>query len=129
MITIKTKLGQSKIHGIGLFANEDIPKGKIIWEFNPIIDIYYSKSDLEKLSKESREQLHKYLFLDKTRNKYLLCGDDARFLNHSNKPNCDDSIDDLTISLEDINKGDELTVNYYHFYGDVEEHLKLYKNL
>ncbi len=40
MLLIKTKLDLSKIHGIGLFAGEDIPKGTIIWRFNSLIDIY-----------------------------------------------------------------------------------------
>jgi hypothetical protein len=32
MLLVKTKLGQSKIHGIGLFADELIPMGRIIFK-------------------------------------------------------------------------------------------------
>lgn len=125
MLLVKTKIGPSKIHGIGLFADEFILKGTKIWVFNPLIDLSFSKSDLKKLSSFSQEQLHKYYFLDKKTQRYILCGDDARFFNHSDNPNCDDHIDNITIAIRDIKKGEELTVNYKLFYGDVEDHLKI----
>lgn len=35
MLLIKTKLDLSKIHGVGLFADEFIAKGTKIWEYRP----------------------------------------------------------------------------------------------
>ena len=32
MFLIKTKIGQSPIHGIGLFADEDVPANTLIFE-------------------------------------------------------------------------------------------------
>ncbi len=52
----------------------------------------------------------------------MLCGDDGRFFNHSDQPNCDDGKPDITIALRHVNKGEELTVNYKAFYGDIENH-------
>ena len=49
---------------------------------------------------------------------YVLCGDDARFFNHSPSPNCVDIYDsshglddahDVTIAARDILPGEELT--------------------
>ena len=122
MLIVKTRLGLSKIHGIGLFADQNIPKGTMVWEFDSLIDIYIPKSNLKKIPLSSQEQLLRYIFLDKIRKKYLLCGDDARFFNHSDKPNCDDGIDNITIAIRNIKKGEELTVNYKVFYGDIKEH-------
>ena len=38
-MTVKTIIKESDIHGIGLFADEFIPKGTKIWEFTPNFDI------------------------------------------------------------------------------------------
>ncbi|MCB1496704.1 MAG: SET domain-containing protein, partial [Bauldia sp.] len=45
---------------------------------------------------------------------FVLCGDNARFMNHSSKPNADD-IGDLTIACRDIAKGEEITCDYAKF--------------
>lgn len=39
MLLIKTKIGPSKINGIGLFADEFIPKGTSVWRFMPSLDL------------------------------------------------------------------------------------------
>ncbi len=122
MLTIKTKLAQSKIAGIGLFANEFIPKGSLVWKFVPGFDLLLAKEDVSRLSPAAQEQVHRYAFLEKKYKKYILCGDDARFFNHSKEPNCDDSTPDITTALRDINPGEELTVDYEVFYDDIADH-------
>ncbi len=84
--------------------------------------IYISKLKLKQLPLVSQEQLWRYIYFDKKHKKYLLCGDNARFFNHSNNPNCDDSSDDITMTVKDIKKGEELTVNYRTFYGNLKDH-------
>lgn len=125
MLLVKTKLGTSHIHGIGLFADEFIPKGTIIWKFNPIIDISLCESQIEKLAEPSREQIKKYTYRSMLSRCYVLCGDDARFFNHSNEPNCFDVCEseeqDLTIARRDINAGEELTCDYALFDLDLAE--------
>ena len=128
MLTIKTKINISTIEGIGLFADQYIPKGTVVWKFDPSIDLVLSKEEIDRLSKPSQEQFYKYAYLDKERGKYLLCGDDARFFNHSPKPNCDETIDnDLTIAMHNIEAGEELTINYKEFYGNMDEHPEITK--
>ena len=122
MLCIKTKLKVSKISGLGLFADELVKKNTIIWRFEPSIDLLFSIENIEKLSSHAQKQFYNYAFLDKTHCKYMLCGDDARFFNHSNNPNCDDSLPDKTIALRDIIPGEELTVNYKTFYEDIDNH-------
>ena len=41
MLNIKTYLDRSLIHGIGLFTNQEIMAGSIVWEFNPAVDLVY----------------------------------------------------------------------------------------
>ena len=38
MLQVRTFIEKSQIHGFGLFAAENIPKGIVVWEYNPTID-------------------------------------------------------------------------------------------
>jgi len=120
MLTVRTRLGQSKIAGIGLFAAEPVPAGLVVWEFNPLIDLLLSEHELRSLSEPSRTQLLNYAYFDESHRKFLLCGDDARFFNHCGSPNCDEREATTTRALKAIAVGDELTVNYREFYGGLE---------
>lgn len=88
MILVKTKIGPSKINGIGLFANQFILKGTPTWKFQPGFDLKVDKSELANLFEPAKEQFLKYAYLNPKTNKYILCFDDARFFNHSDNPNC-----------------------------------------
>lgn len=113
MLCVKTVLKQSLIHGIGLFADEDIPKGTIVWKFNDLIDLVLSEEQIDSLEEASKSQILNYSF--KTVNGYyVLVGDDNRFINYSKNPNIMD-IDDIespSIAIRDIKKGEELTCDY-----------------
>ena len=124
MLLVKTILGQSNISGIGLFTDESIKKGTVVWKYNTTFDHLFTKEEMNQLSDAAKEQLHKYAYFDEKYGKYLLCGDDARFFNHSDNPNCLDNISDEDISVagRDIEKGEELTCNYKTFYSNLSEH-------
>jgi len=123
MLFIKTKLEISKIHGIGLFADEFVPMGKKVWEYTNWFDISLTKDQINKLSEAAKEQFLNYAYLSKETKKYVLCSDDARFFNHDDKPNVScvvpigaDFEDALEcFALRDIAKGEELTNNYAEF--------------
>lgn len=125
MLTVKTKLGISPIHGIGLFAGQFIAEGEIVWKFNPLIDIRFPSEEMDQLADEAREQIRKYSYREEATRLYVLCGDDARFFNHSSTPNCIDIIhgtaEDVTRTLRDIYPGEELTCNYMMFDLDLIE--------
>lgn len=125
MLCINTRLKKSKISGIGLFAGEKIKKGTVVWKFNPKIDILLSKKEILTLSNPSKKQFYNYAFLDNYYKKFMLCGDDARFFNHSDKPNCNDKLKDITIAIRDIDKDEELTVDYRTFYGELNGRLDI----
>jgi uncharacterized protein len=125
MLLVKTELNVSRIHGIGLFAGEFICEGTIIWRFNPVIDLRFSEEQINQLPQSSREQIKKYSYREKHSRLYVLCGDDARFFNHSDNPNCTDVFyneeEDLTFANSDIHSGEELTCNYALFDLDLIE--------
>ena len=118
MLLVKTYLDRSKIHGIGLFAAERIAKGTVIWRRSPEIDLLLEPAQLDRLAPPAREQIEKYTYLDRHLGKLVLCGDDARFFNHSDEPNCLDFPDDTggtTVAKRDIEAGEELTSDYASF--------------
>jgi SET domain-containing protein len=119
MLLVKTKLDKSQIHGIGLFADEFIPGGSVIWEMNDTIDLSLSRNEIELLSDTSRDQVLKYSYLDRDSGRYVFCGDDARFFNHSDLPNCIDVAEGpnggRTLARRDIYPGEELTCDYSLF--------------
>jgi hypothetical protein len=124
MLCVKTKLKLSSVSGIGLFADEYIPKDTVVWKYEPSIDVLLTKEDIEKLSDSAKEQVYNYAFLDVDHKKYMLCGDDARFFNHSESNNCTDEFSNITIAIRDIKRGEELTVNYKKFYGNKDGYEK-----
>lgn len=119
MLVVKTYLDKSPINGIGLFAGEFIPKGKKIWIFTPKLDLAFKNVQVK--SKHIFDYLHKYCF--KHNGHYILCIDDARFINHSETPNADDKTFPYTIAARDIQEGEEITSDYREL-GTTEEDKK-----
>ena len=118
MLLVKTFLAPSRIHGIGLFAAERIPSGTVIWRLDPLIDLELTEDQVARLAEPAREQIRKYTYLDHVRGKLVLCGDDARFFNHEDAPNCHDFPDaegGKTVAARDIEAGEELTSDYASF--------------
>jgi SET domain-containing protein len=114
MLRVKTYLAPSEIEGIGLFASEPIPRGTLIWKFNPAFDMKVDLRDVPEDDVHVRETLMRYGYQPDEEPVYILCGDNARFMNHSPTPNADD-VGDLTIARVDIAAGEEITCNYAKF--------------
>lgn len=118
MLTVKTKIQESGIDGIGLFANQFIPKGTITWRFDPKFDIYFDPMEVEKMTEPQRELILHFAYLSKKSGKYIYSIDDTRFTNHSSNPNIDNTkvlegdIEVCGIAKKDIQIGEELTVDY-----------------
>ncbi|HTP56818.1 MAG TPA: SET domain-containing protein, partial [Candidatus Paceibacterota bacterium] len=87
MIKVKTKLGVSNKKGIGLFADELIPKGSIVGiNTDQLSIIRYSEKEWENLknnlTEESFRHIKKYAYKNKEDNLYWLNLDNTRFINH-----------------------------------------------
>ena len=107
-------VGRSEIHGLGLFAGEDIEWGQRIIEFEG-----------QRLS--AREVRRRQKFYDSIGFTCLmefgngegvdglLGGNESRFINHSLQPNVGAMRDEHRIvfyALDDVAAGEELTFNY-----------------
>lgn len=106
---------RSKIHGKGIFALMDIPKGTRLMEYLGE-RITHREAD-RRYAAEHENSPHTMLFAvdDKTVIDATRRGNSARFINHSCAPNCEAIEEDGRIFIETIKKipaGGELTYDY-----------------
>jgi SET domain-containing protein len=112
VLLVPTYLAPSAIHGIGLFAAEPIRAGTQIWRLDEPFDQVVDGRSLVGLDTVAQLQVQRYAYLDPLRKVRILCGDDARFFNHSDDPNCRDapgSEGTVTVTVRDVADGEELT--------------------
>lgn len=125
MLLVKTKIGPSKIDGMGLFAGQFIPKGTPIWKLKRGFDLKYGETELNQLAQPARDQfLHYcYSYCDEISHTYVLCADDYRFLNHSVYFNIINTEvvgeeEGIDIAFKDIQAGEELVCDCREFDED-----------
>jgi uncharacterized protein len=133
MLIVPTSVKQSEIAGLGLFAEQYIPKGTVIWKFNPIIDILYTPEDVTNMPEDVRKIITHFAFLSKVSGMYVLPIDNDRFMNHSLNNNIDSVFVEgekelLGVANRDIQVGEEILTNYTTFDANdavsEEEYLK-----
>jgi hypothetical protein len=116
MLLIETRIGPSPVHGIGLFAAHTVARGTPVWRFTPPFDLELPPSSLDALTAAQRDRMLHYGYLDPRLGTFILCCDDARFVNHSATPNLEaDFTDDphgVDRAARDIAAGEELTADY-----------------
>lgn len=115
MFTVKTKIKESAIHGIGVFADEFVPQGYVIWRYQQNFDTTINDEQFVELPKIAQEYLLHYGHYSKDEGGYVLCGDSGRFTNHSKTPNIQMLNVTETIAIKDIEIGEEITEDYYFF--------------
>ena len=119
MLLVPTRLAQSAIHGLGVFAVAPIAKGTAIWRFASGLDMEFDPAIVDTLPAHVQTFFSHYGYLDRNMKRIILCFDDARFVNHSDTPNvATDYAQDpygLDVALRDIAAGEELTMNYEGF--------------
>lgn len=132
MLTVKTSIKPSSIHGVGLFAEEFIPKGTVTWRFNPRFDIYFDPREVASMPSAERELVETYAYLSRKTGKYVYSVDNTRFANHSTNPNIDNStvlpgdVEICGVAKRDIQAGKELTVDYRIFDAGDRDSIELW---
>lgn len=120
----------SGIHGKGVYAAKDIPKGTQVIEY---VGERISKKEGDELSDEHIDKGKKegcgMVYVFELNSKYDIDGsvewNTARLINHSCDPNCETTGDDEHIWISakrDIKKGEELGYDYGYGIEDFEEH-------
>jgi len=112
----------SKIHGVGVFAIRDIPKGARLFAEDESELVWMKRSDLklDTLPKEIR-QLYNQFCIIKEKGENYGCPKNfslmtiAWYLNHSDTPNAGCDKDYAFHALRAIKKGEELTADYHTY--------------
>ena len=112
MLLVKTYLGKSPIHGLGVFAAEKIPKGAKIWRFVEGFDRCYTPKQFARLPKAARDFLKDYAY--RVDGEILFTVDNDHHMNHSDKPNTL-LRSGYAIAAKTIAKGVEITNDYREF--------------
>lgn len=114
MLLIKTKLGPSNIHGLGLFADEYICTGQEVWRFLDGLDMILPREVFESFPPLAKAFVCRYGTDQSTEGYFILYGDDARFINHSRHPNLIwDEKRQAMVASRNIYAGEEITEDYY----------------
>ena len=107
---------RSAVHGLGVFAAKQIPKGARIIEYVGE-RVSHDEADRRYEEKDANDS-HTFLFIvdSKTVIDAGTDGNDARFFNHSCDPNCESTVEKRRVFIEairDVDPGNrELTYDY-----------------
>lgn len=119
MFLVPTFVAPSDIHGFGVFTPEPLAAGAIIWRFRGGVDLRLTREELDRLPSTLAPTLRSYCYREEA-GTYVLCGDAAKFMNHSENPTCDDD-GEVTTVRRDLGAGAELTCDYRTFDWDIIE--------
>lgn len=113
------RIAPSEIHGLGLFTNQDIQKGAIMFLASPGLDQEWTEEEFAKLRRsEQREIIHSGYY-DVRSGTYKLDFDvGLRFLNHSedcNMHQLEDHLETFFVATRFIKAGEEITSNYHEY--------------
>lgn len=116
MLLISTYVAPSSIEGLGVFADEFIPAGALIWGFNPKFDILVDETELDALPPHVQSFIARYSYphLDLAGHR-VIDVDNGKYMNHSLTPNTDFRVFDKGYAIVDIAPGNEITCNYHEF--------------
>jgi uncharacterized protein len=118
LLQVRTFIAQSRIEGVGVFAAEPIPRGALIWQFDPRFDRLVPMDEYRSSPPLLRELFDRYAYPSPDRSGFLVYEtDNGRFMNHADRPNTDFAGIGGR-ALTDIAAGEELTCDYGEFYQD-----------
>ena len=111
-----TEVRPSKIHGLGLFAKEFIPKGTIWWHARPQDVLIITKAQFLTLDNSHQsslmnnylESLLTYSYYERELDALIFCMDNSRYVNHSFNANSGASEDEngfCSVAQRDIEPG------------------------
>jgi len=118
MIHIKYKLDKSDKHGIGLFADEDLKEGQLIYTASPLLDVNIIQEQFDSLTDQEKQEFQWWGFFDTSSKKWHVDFDVSKFINHSYESTVTQSKDHeeaYLVTVRNIRKGEELTQNYLEF--------------
>lgn len=118
MLHFKYKLKASDLHGVGLFADQDIAKGELLYTASPVLDLNITQGQFDALEQAEKDEILWWGFFDEPSQMWHVDFDVSKFINHSYEATAtqDEAHDEAyLIASRDIALGDEITQNYREF--------------
>ncbi len=120
MLHVPHHVGASSIAGVGLFASTPIARGALIYSCDPRTLRILTEDELATYPPAIRDSMLRYCYRGRGAQRlsgaYYFCIDDARFFNHSDRPNCLwQPLQEHYVAARDIPAGTELTCDYLEF--------------
>lgn len=118
MINIKYKLDRSATHGIGIFADQNIEKGQLVYTVSPSLDLDITQTQFDSLKDEEKRKIEYWGYWFEPNKVWHVDFDHIHFINHSFTPNTAQDFsraDHPLTATRDIKTGEELTQNYLDF--------------
>lgn len=121
MLIVKTRLGPDAYGGIGLFADEPIPQGQVVWMIDAkgLVDLKWPLTGLS-ANRQALADKYGYPSLVFRNGRWeadgiMMSVDNDRHTNHSNNPNTVEREDGCMVAAWDIAAGEEITCDYRMF--------------
>ena len=122
MLLVPVRVDRSPIHGLGIFSVAALAKATPVWRFTPGFDLDLDPAVLVQHPAHFRRVMLHYGYIDPRLHRFILCCDDYRFINHSDRPNVGVDRDaerfGVDAAARDIAAGEELTIDYAQVEGN-----------
>jgi uncharacterized protein len=116
MMLVQTKVQNSHIEGVGIFAAQFIRKGQEIWRLDDRFDLVYPEKTVASFPPDMQDYFNRYGYPHMTRSGFIVLEiDNGRFMNHSETPNTNFTDAELGWAIRDIQIGEELLCDYSEF--------------
>lgn len=116
MLLVETRLGPSRIHGIGLMAHRPIARGAVVWQLHEPFDLLLPEAAFLDMPPPARRAIAYYAPFHPLRRSFTLSGDDDRMTNHSDHPNTEMAYGAdgtwISVATRSIAIGEEITIDY-----------------
>jgi hypothetical protein len=130
MIHINYKIKSSNTHGIGLFTEQDIKAGDLVYTPSPLLDVDITQEQFDSLTKEEQKEVMYYGYFNHKTSLWHVAFDAIRILNHSNGDiaNVTQDEDMVMTAKRNIAAGEELLQDYVEIYPQGSEHFDRINN-
>jgi SET domain-containing protein len=117
MMLVRTYLGPSGIHGVGVFAGEPIERGAAVWARHAVFDLVVTREMRAGLPDAMLSYLDTYSYPagDGADGRSVLDCDNGRYMNHSDTPNTSFKGEGGR-ATSNIEMGAEITCDYREFF-------------
>lgn len=115
---------ESATHGVGLFSDQEIKAGDLIYTPNPLLDVDLTKDEFDTLSPSEQKEVAYYGYWNKNLHQWHVAFEAIRFLNHGDhmSANVTQGDDMVMTAKQDIASGKEMLQDYREIYSPNDAH-------